>query len=298
MKDNESMESIETIKIMRDMAHEIGLKESEAIHEIIKNIEEGVYRNEAVSDITFEIFEGLMDIESLPEKKKQEIEKATHIGRVSGYRFFSPIINSLKEIGGSGKSSEVVFRAIEKITVDKKESSLNKTKLKNQIERAKGHLSKYGYIYSNPIGVWNLTGKNWESGIFSSQNYNETKDKFDAQYITDEELIKRVKQSINNVVKTTQITTNIYKRNHYVTQFARRKAKGTCQLCEETAPFNDREGRPYLETHHIVWLSAGGDDSAENVVALCPNCHAKMHILNVDSDIEKLKIKAGENLTA
>lgn len=35
-----------------------------------------------------------------------------------------------------------------------------------------------------------------------------------------------------------------------------------------------------METHHVVWLSQGAD-SVDNTVALCPNCHRKMHIVVV-----------------
>lgn len=58
------------------------------------------------------------------------------------------------------------------------------------------------------------------------------------------------------------------------------KLKGFAQLCGNFAPFNDSEGKPYLESHHIIWLSKGGADSIDNTVALCPNCHKKMHIVN------------------
>lgn len=51
-----------------------------------------------------------------------------------------------------------------------------------------------------------------------------------------------------------------YEKNLYVVEFAKRRAGGTCELCEELAPFKKREGEPYLETHHIVWLSNGGED--------------------------------------
>ncbi|GAA0237082.1 HNH endonuclease [Metaclostridioides mangenotii] len=46
----------------------------------------------------------------------------------------------------------------------------------------------------------------------------------------------------------------------------------------------------YLEVqvHHIIWLSKGGNDDIDNTVALCPNCHKKMHILNLDKDLEHL----------
>ena len=75
---------------------------------------------------------------------------------------------------------------------------------------------------------------------------------------------------------------------------AKRKAKGICKLCNKPAPFKDKTGRPYLETHHIVWLSQGGDDTIENTVALCPNCHRKMHTLNLKQDIRMLKAAAND----
>ena len=39
----------------------------------------------------------------------------------------------------------------------------------------------------------------------------------------------------------------------------------------------------------MIWLSQGGQDSIENTVALCPNCHRKMHIINDQADVAKLK---------
>jgi len=38
----------------------------------------------------------------------------------------------------------------------------------------------------------------------------------------------------------------------------------------------------------LDWLSKGGEDTVENTVALCPNCHKKMHILNSEKDVEVL----------
>ncbi len=33
----------------------------------------------------------------------------------------------------------------------------------------------------------------------------------------------------------------------------------------------------------------GGDDSLDNTVALCPNCHRKMHVVNDENDKAKLE---------
>lgn len=84
-------------------------------------------------------------------------------------------------------------------------------------------------------------------------------------------------------------TVKSFIRNPYVGEYARRRANGTCELCDLPAPFQNKEKKPYLEVHHIEWLSKGGEDTIENTVALCPNCHRKMHIVDSLNDVQKLK---------
>lgn len=66
------------------------------------------------------------------------------------------------------------------------------------------------------------------------------------------------------------------------------RANGNCQLCGIPAPFNDSNGQPYLEVHHVVPLHNGGDDSLLNLVALCPNCHRKIQVAPTVADKRKL----------
>ena len=80
----------------------------------------------------------------------------------------------------------------------------------------------------------------------------------------------------------------IYIRNSKVAAYTKIRAAGICQLCGQPAPFKDKDGEPFLENHHIVWLSRGGTDTIDNTVALCPNCHRKMHILDLLEDVDKL----------
>ncbi len=47
---------------------------------------------------------------------------------------------------------------------------------------------------------------------------------------------------------------------------------------------------PYLECHHVIFLADGGPDAIYNTVALCPNCHRKMHIVKSTKD-KKILIK-------
>ncbi len=86
-----------------------------------------------------------------------------------------------------------------------------------------------------------------------------------------------------------EVRSKSFERNAAVSELAKRRANGKCQLCDQNAPFLTKDGTPYLETHHIIWLAKGGKDSPENTVAICPNCHRRMHSLNLDSDFNKLK---------
>lgn len=74
------------------------------------------------------------------------------------------------------------------------------------------------------------------------------------------------------------VSTEIYLRNPDVVAEALLRASGKCERCNEPAPFlRAKDNTPYLEVHHILQLAKGGDDSVENAIALCPNCHRRLH---------------------
>lgn len=74
------------------------------------------------------------------------------------------------------------------------------------------------------------------------------------------------------------VTTTVFKRNPDVIAEVLKRANGVCEGCNNVAPFPRKiDGSPYLEVHHIVMLSDGGDDTVQNAQALCPNCHRKAH---------------------
>ena len=89
----------------------------------------------------------------------------------------------------------------------------------------------------------------------------------------------KINSTTKENVEYRTVSSNVYIRNQDIAEYTKRRAKGVCQLCGQQAPFNDKNGNPYLECHHIIWLSKGGSDSIDNTVALCPNCHKKMHII-------------------
>ncbi|MBU5635115.1 HNH endonuclease [Geomonas sp. Red69] len=71
--------------------------------------------------------------------------------------------------------------------------------------------------------------------------------------------------------------------------YAKQRSAGHCELCGMKAPFNHPDGSPYLEAHFIVPFTDGGTDTLENCVALCPNCHRKLHVCPTKDDIQKLQ---------
>ena len=117
---------------------------------------------------------------------------------------------------------------------------------------------------------------------------NETKK---AGKLSDEELEAKAKSYSDDGIEY-NVVYKSKKRNPYVAEYYRRRANGICDLCGEESPIIKSDGSRYLESHHIKWLSEGGLDDVTNVVALCPNCHKKVHIEKRKEDITFLKRRA------
>jgi 5-methylcytosine-specific restriction enzyme A len=70
---------------------------------------------------------------------------------------------------------------------------------------------------------------------------------------------------------------NIYQRSRDVRNYVLARATGHCEGCKAPAPFVRKDGTAYLEPHHIRRVSDGGPDDPSFVIALCPNCHRRVH---------------------
>jgi 5-methylcytosine-specific restriction protein A len=70
----------------------------------------------------------------------------------------------------------------------------------------------------------------------------------------------------------------IFIRNPDVVAEVLHRADGRCGRCKKSAPFlRKKDQSPYLEVHHMIQLADGGQDTVENAIALCPNCHRELH---------------------
>jgi 5-methylcytosine-specific restriction protein A len=76
---------------------------------------------------------------------------------------------------------------------------------------------------------------------------------------------------------TITVIAEVFLRNPDVVAEVLLRADGRCEICHNDAPFLRKNGTPYLEVHHVMQLADGGDDTPENAVAACPNCHRQAH---------------------
>jgi 5-methylcytosine-specific restriction enzyme A len=67
-----------------------------------------------------------------------------------------------------------------------------------------------------------------------------------------------------------------YSRDAKVRYLVLKRARGRCEECGDRG-FLKRDGKPYLETHHVISLSEQGPDRPYNVIALCANDHRRAH---------------------
>ena len=66
-----------------------------------------------------------------------------------------------------------------------------------------------------------------------------------------------------------------------------------CELDSSHITFMGKDGKPYMQAHYLVPLAYANDfqvslDVAENVICLCPNCHALLSY--ADKDIREQRI--------
>jgi 5-methylcytosine-specific restriction enzyme A len=73
------------------------------------------------------------------------------------------------------------------------------------------------------------------------------------------------------------VMTRVFHRNADVIATVLLRADGICEGCGSAAPFKTPKGKLYLEVHHRLRLADGGEDSVDNAIALCPNCHRERH---------------------
>lgn len=87
--------------------------------------------------------------------KKQKVEGAQFV------KFFGPVLDALRSLGGSGKPDEVVERIAADLGLsDEEQNDLlpsGESRFRNQVAWARFYLVREGLVGSSKRGVWNLT---------------------------------------------------------------------------------------------------------------------------------------------
>ena len=99
--------------------------------------------------------------------------------RVKGPQFFNysiPIIEVLKENGGTGNASEVIDEVIERMKIPEdiisETNASGQSTIKNRIQWARFYLVKAGLIDSEKRGEWRLTQQGFEAKLTADTLYN------------------------------------------------------------------------------------------------------------------------------
>jgi 5-methylcytosine-specific restriction protein A len=91
-------------------------------------------------------------------------------------------------------------------------------------------------------------------------------------------VLKKRLETAPKIPERVQIISVGFRRNADVIVAVLNRANGICERCKKKAPFiRKSDGTPFLEVHHKITLAEGGEDTVENALALCPNCHREVH---------------------
>lgn len=78
-------------------------------------------------------------------------------------------------------------------------------------------------------------------------------------------------------------------RNSKLKEEALKRANYTCELCGMKKTFSTVSDDQYFEGHHLIMYNLGVQkryryclDNIENIVCLCPTCHKKVHLANLE----------------
>jgi len=86
-----------------------------------------------------------------------------------------------------------------------------------------------------------------------------------------EELHRKIIDCENNKSEKIIINGKTYKRHNYLMTQIKKYRDYKCQFCSTT--ILKANGNYYIEACHIKAKSEGGNDSLDNILILCPNCH-------------------------
>jgi 5-methylcytosine-specific restriction protein A len=229
---------------------------------------------EAAYDVANQVFEREIEIEtgaySLQNIYGLNINSARYF--INAYRFMLQ-----GEIFRRGMSASAMNYFLMRIAKDRGLSALS-----NAIKAVHTHIEYYEGIRKVNLHAMREVVSRHEARMAVPEFLAHHESKFNAQVkkaFNDSPSKRRIRlqDAAKMPVKVCAIT-EIYLRNPDVVAEVLHRASGVCERCCKPAPFiRKKDGAPYLEVHHKKQLARGGEDTMENTVALCANCHRELH---------------------
>ncbi|QTA80841.1 Restriction system domain-containing protein [Desulfonema limicola] len=126
-------------------------------------------------------------------------------------KFFNPLIEALKELGGSGRPAEVCNTIAKNLNISDDERSIliksGISRIDNQMHWARMYLVKLGYIDSSKRGVWKLSEKGEKTKPFSdNQTYKLFSEVQDKTQNKDKHFSEQKNDDYNNNLEIQEVT--------------------------------------------------------------------------------------------
>lgn len=201
--------------------------------------------------------------------------------------------------------SASVVAYIEMRNLESRGEKFIKKKVYEKLSKQFGRSSKaFEYRMQNISYVYSVLGRRWVSGLKPAKNVganvlpvieeliSQHEGSVSVPQIEFEEQVSKLRREKN--LPTPQGNTSPNKQVKESTSFSRdpkvvawvlKNSGGTCESCNEPAPFTKPDGDFYLEVHHLRRLADGGSDTITNAVAICPNCHRRLHYANDRNEV-------------
>lgn len=152
------------------------------------------------------------------------------------------------------------------------------------------------YRMQNISFILHMMGRDWIKGLPPAKNVGarvaieierligEVENQYPLQKVGEALAVKKIRNSSvksrpkgQKTPKTVSSNSTSFVRDPAVKAWVLDRAHGVCEACDSSAPFVGADGFPFLEVHHVRTLADGGSDTVTNAVAVCPNCHRRLH---------------------
>ncbi len=188
------------------------------------------------------------------------------------------IISALENLGGISNLTDI-YKEVKKIRPLPHPQSIDSI-IRGEIEKSSSDSEAFKgqdvffSVDGLGKGIWGLCSKNIHTPISS-----------DFELPNGEESPASVKQEVYRKLRDTKLAREI-----------KLLYNNKCQLCSLIIKIDPTTN--YSEAHHIKPLGKphNGPDTPENIIVLCPNCHAKLDYGAISLNINDIDIIKGHNI--